>query len=97
MTDAQQLADRYPDHLVTPGQPDMTAFTAWWSIARRAFDIWRERRYTRAALANMTARELADIGMTPCDRTMALAGRGWVDPDRNRNITILSHRQPRIG
>jgi uncharacterized protein YjiS (DUF1127 family) len=57
-------------------------------MARRAFGLWRERSHARAALTGMTARELADIGLTACDRGMALSVRDWFDPDSHRNITI---------
>jgi uncharacterized protein YjiS (DUF1127 family) len=82
-----QIIPRSPVRSVSSGHSDVTAFTAWWSDARRAFDVWRGRQHTRAALANMTARELADIGMTTCDRAMTLARHNWADPDSSRNIT----------
>jgi uncharacterized protein YjiS (DUF1127 family) len=66
-------------------QRDLTGVGAWWRIAWRALDTLRERHHTRAALANMTSRELADIGMTACDRAMALTRHAWADPDSNRN------------
>ncbi len=46
----------------------------------------RKSRHARAALVRMTARELADIGITPSDRQMVLAGCGWHEPDGNRDI-----------
>ena len=64
----------------------------WWSLAWRAFAVWRAQRQARAALAQMTARDLADIGMTPCDRTMALASRGWNDPGGRRDVRTSTQR-----
>jgi uncharacterized protein YjiS (DUF1127 family) len=61
----------------------------------RAFRLWRERRHARAALSGMTARDLADIGLTASDRTMALAMRDWNDPDSGRNISTYGHRRLR--
>jgi uncharacterized protein YjiS (DUF1127 family) len=85
-----QVIPRSQEHLAIGGQRDITGLAAWWSLAWRAFGIWRERKRARAALAKMTERELADIGMTASDRAMALEGHQWADPDSNRNIMILS-------
>lgn len=92
-----QLIPRWPERPGTHDERDITGSTAWWRIAWRAFAILRERKHTRAALANMTPRELADIGMTACDRAMALARHAWADPDSNRNDTSFSQRRPGVG
>jgi uncharacterized protein YjiS (DUF1127 family) len=78
-------------------QRDIAGSAAWWRIAWRAFGRLRERKDTRVALANMTQRELADIGMTACDRAMALARHEWADPDSNRNDTPFSQRRSGVG
>jgi uncharacterized protein YjiS (DUF1127 family) len=65
-------------------------------MTRRAFGFWRQRRHAWAALSGMTARDLADIGLTACDRAMALETRDWHDPDNNRNVAISAYRRSRI-
>jgi uncharacterized protein YjiS (DUF1127 family) len=65
---------------------------AWW----RAFAAWRAQRQARAALAQMTPRALADIGMTPCDRTMALVKWSWNDPGGRRDV-MTSTQGPTAG
>ena len=44
-----------------------------WGMMRNMLDGWRTRRRERAMLASMTIRELTDIGMTGCDRSVALS------------------------
>jgi uncharacterized protein YjiS (DUF1127 family) len=46
----------------------------WGMMMRKLLDDWHIRRRERAALASMTTRELTDIGMTECDRSVALSG-----------------------
>jgi uncharacterized protein YjiS (DUF1127 family) len=89
------IIPRRPGHLEARGQARTTVFTLYWRMARRAFGIWRQRNDLRTVLSDMTERELADIGMTMCDRAMALACRKWTDPNSNRNIT-LTHGWPRF-
>jgi uncharacterized protein YjiS (DUF1127 family) len=60
-----------------------------------AIHLRREQRQARAALINMTARDLSDIGLTACDRSMALITHNWFDPDSNRNIQTYGYRHLR--
>ena len=60
-----------------------------------AIRLRREQRHARAALTNMTARDLADIGLTACDRSMALMTHDWFDPDSIRNISTYGYRHLR--
>lgn len=41
--------------------------TSFFAHVRSAFTEWNEVRRTRAALSNLTARELDDIGLNPGD------------------------------
>jgi uncharacterized protein YjiS (DUF1127 family) len=81
MIEARQPADRHGVSGSEMGRASGRTAMAGWSMARRVFVVRSELTRARAILANMTARDLADIGVTACDRAMALRNREWTDPD----------------